>query len=35
MRSPMGCPYPAGSTEADAFVAGREKGAKIELARGA
>jgi hypothetical protein len=30
MRSPMGCPFPAGSVEADAFVAGREKGTRIE-----
>ena len=31
MRAPMGCPFPAGSAEADAFVAGREKGMDIEL----
>ena len=34
MRSPMGCPFSAGSVEADAFVAGREKGTKIEVTLG-
>jgi hypothetical protein len=31
MRSPMGCPFPAGSVEADAFVAGIERGIEIEM----
>ena len=31
MRCPMGCPFPAGSVEADAFVAGIERGIQIEM----
>jgi hypothetical protein len=29
MRSPMGCPYPLGSVQADAFAAGLEEGRRI------
>lgn len=32
MRSPMGCPYPAGSVEADAFVAGLDEGQRLSSA---
>ncbi len=31
MRSPMGCPFPSGSVQADAFVAGLEEGRTLSV----